>query len=192
MFFSAFISLNMVPRKCNCFGSPILFTRWSVLFSRQRSQTLVVQTLESAIQWITQFGFPNTYPVKRDLRGGAVQGQDSENMTCAALTRSIGNPNNSGARAHSGAPWVRKFVHTRNCGCDKIVRLSVNLCFSGTNQKPERRRPFGTGLVRHCPQGLFSPFFTFLRAIYFSARLDFFSSPLSAPGSPRMISNKRE
>ena len=60
------------------------------------------------------------------------------------------------------------------------------MCFSGTNQKPERRRPFGTGLVRHCPQGLFSPFFTFLRAIYFSARLDFSSSPLSAPGSPRM------
>ena len=26
---------------------------------------------------------------------------------------------------------------------------------SGTNQKPERRRPFGTGLVRHCPQRLF-------------------------------------
>ena len=35
-----------------------------------------------------------------------------------------------------------------------------------TSQKPERRRPFGTGLVRHCPQGLFSPFFTFLRSIY--------------------------
>ena len=60
------------------------------------------------------------------------------------------------------------------------------LCFSGTNHKPERRRPFGTGLVRHCPQGLLSPFFTFLRSIYFSARLDFSSSPLSAPGSPRM------
>ena len=59
--------------------------------------------------------------------------------------------------------------------------------FSGTNQKPERRRPFGTGLVRHCPQGLFSPFFTFLRAIYFSASLDFSLSPLSAPGSPRML-----
>ena len=42
-----------------------------------------------------------------------------------------------------------------------------NLCFSGTNQKSERRRPFGTGLVRHCPQGLFSPFFTFLRAVFF-------------------------
>ena len=39
--------------------------------------------------------------------------------------------------------------------------------FSGTNQKPERQQPFGTGLVRHCPQGLFSPFFTFLRAIFF-------------------------
>ena len=38
--------------------------------------------------------------------------------------------------------------------------------FSGTNQKAERRRPFGTGLVGHCPQGLFSPFCTFLRAIF--------------------------
>ena len=32
--------------------------------------------------------------------------------------------------------------------------------------EPERRRPFGTGLVRHCPQGLFSPFFTFLHSTY--------------------------
>ena len=47
--------------------------------------------------------------------------------------------------------------------------------FSGTNQEPEKRRPFGTGLVRHCPQGLFS------------ARLDFPSPPLSAPGSPMMV-----
>ena len=59
-------------------------------------------------------------------------------------------------------------------------------CLSGTYQKPERQRPFGTGLVRHCPQGFFSPFFTFLRAIYFSACLDFSSFPLSAPGSPKM------
>ena len=34
-------------------------------------------------------------------------------------------------------------------------------------QKAERRRPFGTGLLRHCPQGLFSPFFIFLRTIFF-------------------------
>ena len=58
--------------------------------------------------------------------------------------------------------------------------------FSGTNQKPKRPRPFVTGLVRHCSQGLFSPFFTFLRAI-FSARFDFLFSPLYAPGSPRIV-----
>ena len=42
-----------------------------------------------------------------------------------------------------------------------------NFCVFLPNQKAERRRPFGTGLVRHCPQGLFSPLFTFLRAIFF-------------------------
>ena len=60
--------------------------------------------------------------------------------------------------------------------------------FSGTNQKPERRRQFGTGLVRHCPQGLFSLSFSFLFFVpYFPACLDFPSPSLSAPGSPRMI-----
>ena len=43
-----------------------------------------------------------------------------------------------------------------------------NVCVFLPNQKAERRRPFGTGLIRHCPQGLSSPFFTFLRAIFFS------------------------
>ena len=42
-----------------------------------------------------------------------------------------------------------------------------NFCVFLLNQKPERRWPFGTGLVRHCPQAHFSPFFTFLRAIFF-------------------------
>ena len=41
-----------------------------------------------------------------------------------------------------------------------------NFCVFLPNQKAERRQPFGTGLVRHCPQGLFSPFFSFLRAIF--------------------------
>ena len=53
--------------------------------------------------------------------------------------------------------------------------------FSGINQKPERRRPFGTGLVRLLAVLYFSSFH-----IYFSARLDFPSLPISAPGSPRM------
>ena len=43
--------------------------------------------------------------------------------------------------------------------------------FSGTNQKPELRRPFGTVCSFH---------------IYFSAHLDSPSPQLSAPGSPRM------
>ena len=42
-----------------------------------------------------------------------------------------------------------------------------NFCVFLPNQKAEWRRPFGTGLVRHCPQGLFLPFFTFLHAIFF-------------------------
>ena len=50
-------------------------------------------------------------------------------------------------------------------GVKKLGRKTQT--FSGTNQKAERRRPSGTGLVRHCPQGLFSPFFTFLRVIFF-------------------------
>ena len=61
-----------------------------------------------------QFRFLNSYPVERDLSGGAIQrlnnqSQFSVRMTRAAWTRSKGNPNNSGARAHSFAPWVRKF-----------------------------------------------------------------------------------
>ena len=55
--------------------------------------------------------------------------------------------------------------------------------FSGTNQKPERRRQFGTGLVRHCPQGLFSPFFSFLRAI-FSRSFRLSLAPTICPFSP--------
>ena len=44
--------------------------------------------------------------------------------------------------------------------------MPENFCVFLPNQKSERRRPFGTGLVRHCPQGLFSPFFTFLSATF--------------------------
>ena len=61
-----------------------------------------------------------------------------------------------------------------------------NFCVFLPKKKAERRRPFWTGLVRHCPQGLFSSFFTFLCAIFFPAHLDFPLPPLSASGSPRM------
>ena len=55
-------------------------------------------------------------------------------------------------------------------------------------KKSKERRPFGTGLVRHCPQGLFSPFFTFLRAIFFRPfRLSLFhtSCPWVSEDAPR-------
>ena len=72
--------------------------------------------------------------------------------------------------------------------------MPENFCVFLPNQKAEWRRPFGTGLVRHYHQGLFTPFFTFLRAIFFR-RLDFPTPPLSAPRSLRMpcspLYNKR-
>ena len=130
-FFFAFISLKKKKKKNACFGWPIPLTRWYLLFSRKRSQALVVKTLDSAIQWITQFGFLNSYPLERDLSGGAIQrlnnqGQFSVSMTRAALTRSIGNPNNSGARAHSGAPWVRKFGYF--CIQEIVVVTKLSVC----------------------------------------------------------------
>ena len=48
-----------------------------------------------------------------------------------------------------------------------FLLVPENFCVFLPNQKAEQWWPFGTGLVRHCPQGLFSPFFTFLRAIFF-------------------------
>ena len=42
--------------------------------------------------------------------------------------------------------------------CSLVRQKSTKI--SGTNQKPERPRLFETGLVRYCPQGHFSLFFT--------------------------------
>ena len=42
--------------------------------------------------------------------------------------------------------------------------------FSGTNQKPELHRPFGTGPLKTSPQGLFFSFLTFLRPNLFPLR----------------------
>ena len=53
---------------------------------------------------------------------------------------------------------------------------------------------FGTGRLREESQGLLLSFLTFLRPIFFLARLAFFPPPLTAPGSPRMhfiLTNRR-
>ena len=47
---------------------------------------------------------------------------------------------------------------------------------------------FGTGRLREESQGLLLSFLTFLCPIFFLARLAFFPPPLTAPGSPRMLS----
>ena len=66
------------------------------------------------------------------------------------------------------SPWGQCLTRpVPNCrGRSGFWLVPENFCVFLPNQKPERRRPFGTGLVRHCPQGLFSPFFSFLRAIF--------------------------
>ena len=51
----------------------------------------------------------------------------------------------------------------------------------GTKKSKERREE----LVRHCPQGLFSPFFTFLRSIYIFPPVETFPRPLYLPLSLR-------
>ena len=58
---------------------------------------------------------------------------------------------------------ARESLNRRENMAQKKSKEEREECFSGTNQKPERRRPFGTGLVRHCPHELF----TFLRALFF-------------------------
>ena len=67
-------------------------------------------------------------------------------------------------------PTISGAICGNSLGRSGLWLVPENLCFSSTNQKPERWRPFGTGVVRHCPQGLFSPFFTFLRATFFRLR----------------------
>ena len=59
--------------------------------------------------------------------------------------------------------------------------------FSGTNQKPELPRPFGTGPLKPCPQGPFFAFLTFLRLPDFSSPESFsrpfrlFPGPTNCP-----------
>ena len=67
------------------------------------------------------------------------------------------------------SPWGQCLIRPVPNGCRRsdFWLVPENVCVFLPNHKSERRRPFGTGQVRFCPQGLFSPFFTFLRAIFF-------------------------
>ena len=67
------------------------------------------------------------------------------------------------------SPWGQCLTRPVPNGCRRsgFWLVPEKHKFSGTNQKPEWQRPFGTGLIRRCPQGFFSLFFTFLRATFF-------------------------
>ena len=71
----------------------------------------------------------------------------------------------NGAKSPLGKRLTRQVPNGRRRS--EFWLVPENFCVFLPNQNSERRRPFGTCLVRHCPQGLFSPFFTFLRAIFF-------------------------
>ena len=78
------------------------------------------------------------------------------------LTRGNGSPPQLG-----GGGFVLPYIQGLYSFLNRVYKNKRSTQkFSGTNQKAERRRPFGTGLVGHCPQGLFSPFCTFPRAIF--------------------------
>ena len=78
---------------------------------------------------------------------------------CLGLNRPIlGSLNNYSFFTKSSSETQGQIVGTRES-------LNGRKNIYGT-KKSKERRPFGTGLVRHCPQGLFSPFFTFLRATF--------------------------
>ena len=70
----------------------------------------------------------------------------------------------NGEKSPLGQCLTRPVLNCRRRSAFWLGRKTQKL--SGTNQKPERQRQFGTGLVRHCPQGFFSPSFTFRRAIF--------------------------
>ena len=85
--------------------------------------------------------------------------------------------------------WARAGLISNKWWCHVQLKLPSprkRLYLKFPNQKPGPRRPFGTGLVRHCPQELFSPFFTFLLRDIFFRPFRLSLAPLSSPGSPRM------
>ena len=107
----------------------------------------------------------------RKFRSAKVSSSETQGQIVGARESLNGRKNMARRKVKDGekSPWgqcLTRPVPNGRC-CSGFSLVAENLCFSGTNQKPERRRPSGTCLVRHCPQGLFSPFFTFLRAIFF-------------------------
>ena len=120
----------------------------------QRTATAVKMSLKN---WIGALSILNDYSYSVVTLSNAVEELNSSSSETQEQIK--------GARESLNG---RKNIYGTKKSKERREEREENLCFSGTNQKPERRRPFGTGLVRHCPQGLFSPFFTiFVPYIFF-------------------------
>ena len=111
--------------------------------------------------FFTQLDFFFRFFPSSETQGQIVGARESLNGRENMARRKVKNGEKS--------PWGQCLTRpVPNCRCRSGFWLvPENFCVFLPNQKAERRRPFGTGLVRHCPQGLFSPFFTFLRTILF-------------------------
>ena len=102
---------------------------------------------------------------------GKISSSETQGQIVGARESLNGRENMAQRKVKNGekSPWgqclTRPVPNSRRRSAFWLGRKTQT--FSRTNQKPDRRRPFGTGLVRHCPQGIFSPFFTFLRSIFF-------------------------
>ena len=105
--------------------------------------------------------FPSSHRVpSSETQGQIVGARESLN----------GRKNMAGRKVKNGekSPWEQCLTRPVPNGHSRSGYWLVpeNFCVFLPNQKPEWRWPLGTGLVRHCPQGLFSPFSTFLPAIF--------------------------
>ena len=105
-------------------------------------------------------------------REGSLASSETQGQIVGARESLTGREKMARRKVKNGekSPWGQCLTRpVPNCRRRSGFLLVLeNFCVFLPNQKAKRRRPFGTGLVRHCPQGLFSPFFTFLRAIFSS------------------------
>ena len=102
-----------------------------------------------------------SFPPSSETQGQIVGARESLNGRKNMARRKVKN----GEKSPWGQCLTTPVLNGRRCSGFWLV--PENVCVFVPNQKPERRRPFRTGVVRYCPLGLFSPFFTFLLAIFF-------------------------
>ena len=119
---------------------------------------------------ISELLLQTSFPGKTNGSVWKCPSSETQGQMVGARESLIARENMARRKVNNGqkSPWGQCLTRpVPNCrGRSGFWLVPENFCVFLPNQKAERQRPFGTGLVRHCPQGLFSPFFTFLRAIF--------------------------